>query len=94
MPTPDDTIFGWARDALAALVTDEPLAERLHEALKCLRRLRSMPEYNPVVIEMLNDAQDTNMTLKEKAQRVADVIETVFRVPYPPGGSAGRSEGR
>jgi hypothetical protein len=94
MPTPDDMIKQWARDALAVLVTDEPLPKRLHEALRCLRRLRSMPEYDPTIIEMLNDAGDSNLALKEKAQAVAQVIETVFRLPYPPGTSAGRSEGR
>jgi len=69
-----------ARRALAALVSDEPLAQRLHEALKCLRPLRSMPEYSTTIIQMLNDAGDSNLPLEEKAQAVAGLIETVFRL--------------
>ncbi|HZS19174.1 MAG TPA: hypothetical protein VFA51_14695 [Candidatus Udaeobacter sp.] len=83
MGTIDEMPINWARDAMAALVTDEPLAQRLHEALKCLSRLRSLHEYDPVVIEMLNSAQDSTLRIEQKAERVAELIVTVLRVRYP-----------
>jgi hypothetical protein len=69
-----------ARHALAALVSDSPLAQRLHKALECLGPLRSLHDYDTTIIEMLSDAQNENLTLKEKAKAVADLIEAVFRV--------------
>jgi hypothetical protein len=74
------TPIEWARDALAALVTDESLAKRLHKALKRLRPLRSLYGYDTTIIQMLNDAGNANFTLKEKAKAVAELIETVFRM--------------
>jgi hypothetical protein len=69
-----------AKRALRELVSDEPLAKRLHEALQCLQPLRAMKGLDTVVVEMLNDAHDQNLPLKEKAQAVADLIATILQL--------------
>lgn len=64
--------------AMAELVTDEPLAERLNAALKRLSPLRSAVGFDTTIIEMLNDAGNPNYTLKERAKSVTEVIATIF----------------
>jgi hypothetical protein len=75
-----------AHDALYQLAgesDDEPLALRVDRALKRLRPLRSMRDFDTVIIEMINDACDTNPLPKERARLVADAIEAIFCM-WPP----------
>jgi hypothetical protein len=72
-----------AHAALRELVGEsdgEPLALRVNQALKKLRPLRSMPQFDAVIAGWMNDACDTNSLSRERAKIV---IETIFYL-WPP----------
>jgi hypothetical protein len=69
-----------ARQALQKLVTDEPLAQRLHEALEYLRPLRSVRGFDTTIVEMINDAGNPNYNIKDKAKAVAETIATILQL--------------
>ena len=69
-----------ARRALLELIGDGPQAARVNAALKCLKPLRSVVGFDTTIIEMLNDACDTNCLPKERAEIVAHAIENIFRM--------------
>ncbi len=74
------TPLNQAREALEKLASEQTQAARLHEALERLRPLRSVRGFDTTIVEMINDAGNTNYTPKEKAKAVVGVIEAIFRL--------------
>ena len=71
----------YACDALRKLAgegDDEPLAMRVNQALKCLRPLRSMRNFDTTIIEMMNSCCNLNWTVKERGEAIAEIILTIL----------------
>ena len=69
-----------AARALAKLISDEPLATRVNNALRELRPLRSVAGFDATIIEAINDASSTKCTTTERAESVALAIEVILRM--------------
>lgn len=74
------TPFKTVRRALDELASDAPWGERSYRALQELKSLTVYSWFDPAIAEMINEASDENLTPKERAKAVAEIIETIFRV--------------
>jgi hypothetical protein len=70
-----------AREALEALCSTRPFAERAAEAKTALWRIVDHPmDIDPEIVEIIKDAFDENLTPDERSKALAGALDTVLRL--------------
>jgi hypothetical protein len=70
-----------AREALEALCSTKPFAERATEAKTALSRIVDHPvDIDPEVVEIIKNAFDENSTPEERSKALAGALETILKL--------------